>query len=60
MSDNNNNRTWMCIVCGWIYNEKEGDADEGLAPGTAWEDVPDDWSCPDCGASKDEFEMVEI
>ena len=50
----------MCIVCGWIYNEKEGDADEGLAPGTAWEDVPDDWSCPDCGASKDEFEMVEI
>ena len=50
----------MCIVCGWIYNEKEGAPEEGLAPGTAWEDVPDDWSCPDCGAAKDEFEMVEL
>ncbi|MEY8212685.1 MAG: rubredoxin, partial [Gammaproteobacteria bacterium] len=34
--------------------------DEGIAPGTAWEDIPEDWSCPDCGASKEDFEMVEI
>ena len=37
-----------------------GDPDEGIAPGTAWEDIPEDWYCPDCGASKEDFEMVEI
>jgi len=50
----------MCIVCGWIYNEELGAPEEGLAPGTTWENVPEDWTCPDCGASKDEFEMVEL
>ena len=59
MSDNNY-KTWMCIVCGWIYNEKLGAPEEGLAPGTRWEDVPEDWTCPDCAAGKDEFEMVEV
>ena len=55
-----NYKTWMCIVCGWVYNEKNGAPEEGLAPGTRWEDVPDDWCCPDCGAFKDEFEMMAI
>lgn len=53
-------KSWMCVVCGWIYNEADGVPEEGIAPGTRWEDVPDDWTCPDCGATKSDFEMVEI
>lgn len=53
-------RKWQCIMCGWVYDEEKGDEESGLAPGTRWEDVPDEWFCPDCGALKDEFEMVEI
>ena len=56
----NNYRTWMCIICGWVYEEEKGCPEEGLAPGTRWEDVPEYWVCPDCGASKDDFEMIEI
>ena len=52
-------RTWMCVVCGFIYDEAAGLPEEGIAPGTRWEDVPDTWTCPDCGATKDDFEMVE-
>jgi len=50
-------RRWQCSVCGFIYDEAEGLPDEGIEPGTCWEEIPDDWVCPDCGASKDEFEM---
>jgi rubredoxin len=50
----------MCIICGWVYEEAIGSAEDGLAPGTRWEDVPEDWVCPDCGASKDDFELIEI
>ncbi len=53
-------RKWMCLQCGWIYEQEQGDPDAGIAPGTAWEDVPDDWKCPDCGAFKEEFSMEEI
>ncbi|MDX3905447.1 MAG: rubredoxin [Pigmentiphaga sp.] len=53
-------RTWMCLVCGWIYDEAAGDPEHGLAPGTRWDEVPGDWLCPDCGVGKGEFEMVEI
>ncbi len=53
-------RRWMCVVCGFIYDEAEGFPDEGIAPGTRWNDIPDDWTCPDCGVGKDDFEMVEI
>jgi rubredoxin len=53
-------KKWQCIVCGWIYDEAEGCADEGLEAGTRWSDVPEDWSCPDCGVGKDDFEMIEI
>jgi Rubredoxin len=49
---------WECIVCGLIYDEREGWPDDGIAPGTRWEDVPDDWTCPDCGVGKDDFELV--
>jgi rubredoxin len=53
-------RKWMCVVCGFIYDEALGVPEEGIEPGTRWEDVPDTWTCPDCGATKDDFEMVEI
>ena len=49
---------WECIVCGLIYDEKEGWPDDGIAPGTKWQDVPDDWTCPDCGVGKDDFELI--
>ena len=50
---------WKCIVCGYIYDEEEGDPNNGIAPGTKFEDLPDDWVCPLCGASKDMFEKIE-
>jgi rubredoxin len=53
-------RTWMCVVCGFIYDEAQGLPEEGIAPGTRWEDVPETWTCPDCGATRDDFEMVEV
>ncbi|MGB1580586.1 MAG: rubredoxin [Nevskiales bacterium] len=53
-------KKWECLVCGWIYDEAEGLPEEGIAPGTKWEDIPDDWTCPDCGAGKSDFDMVEI
>lgn len=53
-------KKYFCLVCGYIYNEEEGWPDDGIPPGTAWSDVPDDWLCPDCGAAKADFEMVEL
>ena len=50
-------RQWQCQVCGFIYDEAEGLPDEGIAAGTKWEDIPDDWECPDCGVGKSDFEM---
>ena len=50
----------MCVVCGWIYDEEVGAPEEGLAPGTLWKDVSDTWMCPDCGAGKEDFEMIEL
>ncbi len=51
--------TYECTVCGYVYDPDEGDPDNGIDPGTAFEDLPDDWVCPVCGASKDQFEIVE-
>ena len=51
---------YLCILCGFVYDEAEGIPDEGIAPGTRWQDVPEDWCCPDCGATKDDFEMIPI
>ncbi|HXP91763.1 MAG TPA: rubredoxin [Fibrobacteria bacterium] len=53
-------KTWKCNVCGFEYSEERGLPEEGIAPGTRWEDVPEDWACPECGATKSEFEMIEI
>jgi rubredoxin len=53
-------KTWMCLICGYVYDEAAGDPDHGLAPGTRWEDVPLSWRCPDCSAGKEDFEMTEV
>ena len=53
-------RTYMCLICGFIYDEENGLPDHGIPAGTRWEEVPINWTCPDCGARKTEFEMVEI
>jgi rubredoxin len=53
-------KTWMCLICGWIYDEAAGLPDEGIAPGTRWEQVPMNWTCPECGARKEDFEMVAL
>lgn len=52
-------RKWRCTICNHIYDEAEGDPDTGIPPGTKMEDVPDDWCCPDCGAEKGDFELIE-
>jgi rubredoxin len=53
-------KTWMCLVCGWIYDEQAGSPEHGIAAGTAWEDVPEHWLCPECSAGKRDFQMIEI
>lgn len=53
-------RTWMCVVCGFLYDEAQGWPDDGIAAGTRWEDVPDAWACPDCGVGKQDFDMVPV
>ena len=49
---------WTCVVCGYVYDEAVGDPDSGIAPGTKFEDLPDDWVCPVCGVSKNQFEKA--
>ncbi len=53
-------KKWMCLVCGWIYDEEHGVPEDGIAPGTRWQDVPAHWTCPECGATKGDFDMVVI
>lgn len=53
-------KSYMCMVCGFIYNEADGLPDEGIPPGTRWNEVSDDWRCPDCGVGKEDFEMMEL
>lgn len=53
-------KTFMCVVCGYVYEEAEGRPEDGIAPGTAWADVPADWMCPECNVGKAQFQMVEI
>jgi len=52
--------TWMCLLCGWMYDEAQGSPEHGIPPGTPWDQVPADWNCPECGAGKEVFEMVQI
>lgn len=49
-------KKYTCVVCGYVYDEEKGDPDGGIAPGTKFEDIPDSWVCPVCGASKSNFE----
>ena len=50
---------YVCDVCGYLYDPAEGDPDNGVAPGTKFEDIPDDWECPTCGAGKSDFSIEE-
>ncbi|MCF8169731.1 MAG: rubredoxin [Methylotenera sp.] len=56
----NSFNTYVCIVCGFIYDEAAGRPEDKIAAGTRWADVPADWTCPDCGVAKADFEMVEV
>ena len=53
-------KKYMCLLCGFIYEEEKGWLEDSITPGTRWENVPEDWSCPGCGAMKSDFEMIEI
>ena len=60
MTEKQDFKTWMCLICGFLYDEAEGLPEEGIPPGTRWEDVPMNWTCPECGARKEDFEMIEL
>lgn len=51
-------KKFVCTLCGYVYDEELGDPDSGIVPGTKWENVPDDWVCPICGADKNSFEAL--
>jgi rubredoxin len=53
-------KLFRCVQCGFEYDEALGWPEDGITPGTRWDDIPDDWSCPDCGAAKSDFEMEEV
>lgn len=53
-------RAYMCVICGFVYEEEKGLPEAGIPPGTRWAEVPETWKCPDCGAPKADFEMIEI
>ena len=50
---------YVCTVCGYVYDPEKGDEEGGIEPGTAFEDLPDDWVCPECGVGKEDFEKEE-
>lgn len=52
-------KKYVCDVCGYVYNPAKGDPENGVAPGTAFEDLPEDWVCPECGAEQDQFSEAE-
>lgn len=52
--------TYMCVICGFIYDEAAGLPEEGFPPGTKWDTIPVTWKCPDCDARKEDFEMIEV
>ncbi|HYH43465.1 MAG TPA: rubredoxin, partial [Burkholderiales bacterium] len=53
-------KTWQCILCAFVYDEAAGFPEDGIAPGTRWADVPENFGCPDCSAKKADFEMIEF
>jgi len=52
-------KKWECTLCGYLYDPEQGDPENGVEPGTLFEEIPDDWVCPLCGATKDLFEPVD-
>jgi rubredoxin len=60
MNENIPLKRWICLGCGFLYDEAMGLPEHGIAAGTRWADLPEDWCCPDCGTPKHRFEMVEI
>lgn len=50
---------WQCMVCGYIYDPDRGDLESGVEPGTSFEDLPEEWVCPECGSGREEFEPLE-
>ena len=52
-------KKYRCTVCDWVYDPEVGDPDSGIAPGTMFEDIPDDCTCPLCGVTKSDFELIE-
>ena len=55
-----NYRKYLCVICGYVYDEEAGCPEDGIIAGTLWADIPENWFCPDCGASKHDFELLEI
>ena len=55
-----NMKKYLCLVCGLVYDERAGWPDDDIPPGTKWADIPSTWVCPDCGATKEDFDMIEI
>ena len=53
-------KAYMCVICGFLYDEAKGLPELGIPAGTKWEDVPENFTCPDCGAAKADFEMVQV
>ncbi|MDE1181782.1 rubredoxin [Paraburkholderia sp.] len=57
---NDDFKQWVCVICGWVYDEAAGLPDEGIPAGTRWADVPADWRCPLCDVGKEDFALVEF
>jgi len=53
-------KKWICLLCGFVYDEEKGLPNEGISAGTRWADIPEDWKCPDCGVRKSNFKMITI
>jgi len=53
-------KRYLCVVCGFYYKEQDGLPGEGILPGTKWENIPEDWKCPDCGVGKSDFFVIEV
>jgi rubredoxin len=53
-------KRYQCNICGFVYDEATGDSEHGIKAGTKWQDVPENWTCPECGVTKSDFDMVEI
>jgi rubredoxin len=53
-------QVYLCVVCGFVYDEATGRPEDGIKPGTRWADVPEDWRCPECNVGKADFDMIAL